>query len=153
MRPEADAGAPGPVPLAGPPPISRPNPAAAPGLEWEVARRLDSAAPGHDPVIAPPSRRAGTPEGDTPEGMEAALRLEPAPAPLPGLWLPWQRYVAAFVRSRQARTGTRKPLCIARACHYNRQGACTFERVEPAPAAVMEASLCPHALFLTPGPS
>ncbi|WPD19765.1 hypothetical protein [Thermaerobacter composti] len=73
--------------------------------------------------------------------------------PLPGPWLPWQRYVAAFVRSRQARTGAHKPLCTARACHYNHGGTCNLERVEPAPAPVMDASLCPHAVFLTPGPS
>lgn len=168
MRPEVEAGAPGPVPPAGPPPIALPNPATrapereaapeaestVPGLKRGTTRRLDSAAAsGHDPAVAPPSRRTGRPEDDTPEGMEVALRLEPAPAPLPGLWLPWQRSVAAPVRSRQARTAARQPLCTARACPYNRRGTCTLERVEPAPAPVMDAGLCPHALVLTRGPS
>ena len=73
----------------------------------------------------------------------------PAPAPVPGLWLPWQRFVAWFVlRNRAGQPGSYRPLCLTRGCFYNRAGTCTFDRVEPAPAAVMEAAQCPHALFL-----
>ena len=107
-------------------------------------------------------------------GAASDLPLRPAPAPLPGLWLPWQRYVAAFVRAQRARMnpalgttsarraapapdtapapGLYRPLCVSHGCHYNRKGTCAFDRVEPAPAAVMEASVCAHALFLAPGP-
>ncbi|PZN10328.1 MAG: hypothetical protein DIU69_07300 [Bacillota bacterium] len=44
--------------------------------------------------------------------------------------------------------GPYRPLCRTRACHYNRDWICCYDRVEPAPVAVMEASFCPHALFL-----
>ena len=45
-------------------------------------------------------------------------------------------------------SGPYRPLCRTRACHYNRDWICCYDRVEPAPVAVMEASICPHALFL-----
>ena len=103
------------------------------------------------------------------------LPLAPGPVPLPGLWHPWQRFVAAWVRGRRpapaspsrlpaqpdaaGRTpalapaeGLYRPLCLSRGCFHNRDGTCTFDRVEPAPLAVMDAGTCPHALFLTPGP-
>ncbi|EKP94062.1 hypothetical protein ThesuDRAFT_01786 [Thermaerobacter subterraneus DSM 13965] len=75
---------------------------------------------------------------------------------------PWQRYVELFRRrlppapeeavpGLAAAAGPYRPLCRTRACYYNREWVCQFDRVEPAPVGVMEAAVCPHALFLQEG--